>query len=86
MPGCAVRMHNLLRFLLRGRRLRPCLYGLGYPRQPSPLATHLFHKFFMKRLHEVGETTREASYLASAVRVTLACEATFFLINSLARL
>ena len=73
--------------------LRPCFYGLGYPRQPSPPSypgRDIFHSFVWKILSTVymrwARQLGEASYLASAGRVTLAGETTFSHVNSLARL
>ena len=79
--------------------LRPCLYGLGYPRQPSPrasLAELTFHLFLWKIQLTVYMRTRTrlggarqlgwASCLVSAGRVTLSGGTTFSHIDTLARL
>ena len=83
---------------VRAQSLRPCLYGLGYPRQPSPRATLAeltFHLFLWKIQLTVYMRTRTrlggarqlgwASCLASAGRVTLSGGTTFSHINTLAR-
>ena len=75
---------------------RPCLYGLGYPRQPSPLVTLgelIFYLFLCKVQRTVylritnssrgGETTRHPSCLTSAGMVTLAGGTTFSHVNTL---
>ena len=80
-------------------RFRARLYGLGHPRQPSlrgypgrVIFLLISLKSSINRLHEVGETTRvggttrEASCLVSAGRVTLASGTTFSHVNTLARL
>ena len=79
--------------------LRAQLYGLGYPRQPSPRATLAevtFSLFLSKiqpavyiRIANSSRGTRQlgwASCLTSAGRVTLASGTTFLHINALARL
>ena len=79
----------------RDVRLRPHLYGLGYPRQPSPRVTLgelTFHLFLGQVQRTVytritnssrgGETTRGASCLTSPSRVTLAGGANFPRINT----
>ena len=73
--------------------LRPHLYGLGYPRQPSPrvtLAEVTFSLFLCKIQPTVYirilKTSRGASCLASAGRVLPANGTTFLEINALARL
>ena len=81
------------------RTIRPCLYGLGCPRQPSPRATLAeltFHLFLWKIQLTVYMRTRTrlggarqlgwASCLASAGRVTLSGGTTFSHVNTLARL
>ena len=78
---------------------RPHLYGLGYPRQPSPkvtLAEVKFSLFLFKiqptvyiRNANSSRGARQlgwASCLTSAGRVTLASGTTFLHINALARL
>ena len=75
------------------------LYGLGYPRQPSPrdiLGELTFHLFLREVQRTVymritksswgGETNRGASCLTSAGRVTLAGGTTFSHRNTLSRL
>ena len=79
--------------------LRAKLYGLGYPRQPSPrttLAEVTFSLFLSKiqpavyiRIANSSRGARQlgwASCLTSAGRVTLASGTTFLHINALARL
>ena len=82
-----------------GTGLRPHLYGLGYPRQPSPRVT-LAEVTFILFLSNIQSTVyimnanssrgaRQlgwASCLTSAGRVTLASGTTFLHINALARL
>ena len=80
-------------------KLRAHLYGLGYPRQPSPRATLAevtFSLFLSKiqpavyiRIDNSSRGARQlgwASCLTSAGRVTLASGTTFLHINALARL
>ena len=79
--------------------LRPHLYGLGYPRQPSPRVTlaEVTFNFFLSKLQPTvyirnvnssrGATQLGwASCLTSAGRVTLASGTTFLHINALTRL
>ena len=79
--------------------LRPHLYGLGYPRQPSPrvtLAEVTFSLFLFKleptvyiRNVNSSRGARQlgwASCLTSAGRATLARRTTFLHINALGRL
>ena len=78
---------------------RAQLYGLGYPRQPSPRATlaEVTFSLFLSKIQPAvyirianssrGERQLEwASCLTSAGRVTLASGTTFLHINALARL
>ena len=91
---------NACRVLSRCKtRLRAQLYGLGYPRQPSPRATlaELTFSLFLSKIQpavyiRIANSSRGArqlgwaSCLTSAVRVTLASGTTFLHINALARL
>ena len=92
---------NQINSLRNGREydLRAQLYGLGYPRQPSPRATLAevtFNLFLSKiqpavyiRIANSSRGARQlgwASCLTSAGRVTLASGTTFLNINALARL
>ena len=78
---------------------RAQLYGLGYPRQPSPRATlaEVTFSLFLSKIQpavyiRIANSSRGArqlgwaSCLTSAGRVTLASETTFLHINALARL
>ena len=80
-------------------RLRAQLYGLGYPRQPSPRATlaEVTFSLFLSKIQpavyiRIASSSRGArqlgwaSCLTSAGRVTLASGTTFLHINALARL
>ena len=80
-------------------RVRPHLYGLGYPSQPSSqvtLAEVIFHLFLCKirptvykKIANPSRGARQlewASCLASAGRVTLTGGTTFLHLNTLARL
>ena len=80
-------------------KLRAQLYGLGYPRQPSPRATlaEVTFSLFLSKIQpavyiRIANSSRGArqlgwaSCLTSAGRVTLACGTTFLHINALARL
>ena len=79
--------------------LRAQLYGLGYPRQPSPRATlaEVTFSLFLSKIQpavyiRIANSSRGArqlgwaSCLTSAGRVTLASGTTFLHINALARL
>ena len=79
--------------------LRAQLYGLGYPRQPSPRATlaEVTFSLFLSKIEpavyiRIANSSRGArqlgwaSCLTSAGRVTLASGTTFLHINALARL
>ena len=79
--------------------LRAQLYGLGYPRQPSPRATlaEVTFSLFLSKIQpavyiRIANSSRRArqlgwaSCLTSAGRVTLASGTTFLHINALARL
>ena len=78
---------------------RAQLYGLGYPRQPSPRATlaEVTFSLFLSKIQpavyiRIASSSRGArqlgwaSCLTSAGRVTLASGTTFLHINALARL
>ena len=78
---------------------RAQLYGLGYPRQPSPRATlaEVTFSLFLSKIQpavyiRIANSSRGArqlgwaSCLTSAARVTLASGTTFLHINALARL
>ena len=78
---------------------RTQLYGLGYPRQPSPRATlaEVTFSLFLSKIQpavyiRIANSSRGArqlgwaSCLTSAGRVTLASGTTFLHINALARL
>ena len=80
-------------------KLRAQLYGLGYPRQPSPRATlaEVTFSLFLSKIQpavyiRIANSSRGArqlgwaSCLTSAGRVTLASGTTFLHINALARL
>ena len=84
----------MIAFLLRAQ-----LYGLGYPRQPSPRATlaEVTFSLFLSKIQpavyiRIANSSRGArqlgwaSCLTSAGRVTLASGTTFLHINALARL
>ena len=90
-----------LSFVLKRRTtaLRAQLYGLGYPRQPSPRATlaEVTFSLFLSKIQpavyiRIANSSRGArqlgwaSCLTSAGRVTLASGTTFLHINALARL
>ena len=79
--------------------VRAQLYGLGYPRQPSPRATlaEVTFSLFLSKIQpavyiRIANSSRGArqlgwaSCLTSAGRVTLASGTTFLDINALARL
>ena len=81
------------------RRIRAQLYGLGYPRQPSPRATlaEVTFSLFLSKIQpavyiRIANSSRGArqlgwaSCLTSAGRVTLASGTKFLHINALARL
>ena len=89
----------MLRNALIEDTLRAQLYGLGYPRQPSPRATlaEVTFSLFLSKIQptvyiRIANSSRGArqlgwaSCLTSAGRVTLASGTTFLHINALARL
>ena len=93
------KIHVQMVSAFHGNQLRAQLYGLGYPRQPSPRATLAevtFSLFLSKiqsdvyiRIANLSRGARQlglASCLTSAGRVTLASGTTFLHINALARL
>ena len=90
---------RLPKMLSHGVRFRPHLYGLGYPRQPSPRSTlgEATLSLFLSNLQPTvyirnPNSSRGArqlgwtSCLTSAGRVTLASGKTFLHVNALARL
>ena len=106
-----VDMHQALLFLLSAlletkrnkmkikQTIRAQLYGLGYPRQPSPRATlaEVTFSLFLSKIQpavyiRIANSSRGArqlgwaSCLTSAGRVTLASGTTFLHISALARL
>ena len=95
-PALRVLFH---RFQTIFDRIRAQLYGLGYPRQPSPRATlaEVTLSLFLSKIQpavyiRIANSSRGArqlgwaSCLTSAGRVTLASGTTFLHINALARL
>ena len=90
---------NLSKSLISRSKKKTQLYGLGYPRQPSPQATlaEVTFSLFLSKIQpavyiRIANSSRGArqlgwaSCLTSAGRVTLASGTTFLHINALARL
>ena len=90
---------NTVFFITKKPSIRAQLYGLGYPRQPSPRATlaEVTFSLFLSKIQpavyiRIANSSRGArqlgwaSCLTSAGRVTLASGTTFLHINALARL
>ena len=97
--GLASKSYLTKILVLQKRALRAQLYGLGYPRQPSPRATlaEVTFSLFLSKIQpavyiRIANSSRGArqlgwaSCLTSAGRVTLASGTTFLHINALARL